>query len=84
LVIVIAVVRKYSSASSRIFSRTPSLLLESIWSAKRSISLAWICTLAAVNAGGMSLTGAAAARASADSGCTSAGRVATGTEEAVL
>src|SRR6202158_2256919 len=51
LVIVIAVVRKYSSASSRIFSRTPLLLLESIWSANFSMSLAWICTFAAVRAG---------------------------------
>src|SRR5579859_5630681 len=51
LVMVIAVVRKYSSASSTIFSRTPGLLLESIWSANFSISLAWIWTLAAVNAG---------------------------------
>src|SRR5256885_10287918 len=48
---VMAVERKYSSASSRIFSRTPALLLESISSAYFSISLAWICTLAAVKAG---------------------------------
>src|SRR6202158_4174453 len=62
LVIVIAVVRKYSSASSRIFSRTPLLLLESIWSANFSMSLAWICTFAAVKAGPISPPGAAAAR----------------------
>src|SRR5450759_3514905 len=53
LVIVMAVLRKYSSASSTILSRTPTLLLESIWSAKRSMSLAWIWTLAAVKAGGI-------------------------------
>src|SRR5438270_7533247 len=51
LVIVIAVDRKYSSASSKIFSRTPALFDESISSANFSISLAWIWTLAAVNAG---------------------------------
>src|SRR5690242_2938851 len=51
LVIVIAVERKYSSASSTIFSRTPALLLESISSANFSISLEWICTFAAVKAG---------------------------------
>jgi hypothetical protein len=50
------------------------------------MSLAWICTLAAVNAGGMSLTGAAAAARCESDGCgvVSGGRVATGTEEAVL
>src|SRR6267378_8184071 len=63
LVIVIAVVRKYSSASSRIFSRTPGLLLESIWSAYFSIRRAWICTLAAVNAGVSSPLAAVVARA---------------------
>src|SRR6267154_831999 len=62
LVIVIAVVRKYSSASSTIFSRTPGLLLESIWSAYFSIRRAWICTLAAVKAGVSSPPAAAAAR----------------------
>src|SRR5689334_20266665 len=51
LVIVIAVERKYSSASSKIFSRTPALFDESISSANFSISLAWIWTLAAVKAG---------------------------------
>src|SRR6266850_3585040 len=62
LVIVIAVVRKYSSASSRIFSRTPGLLLESIWSAYFSIRRAWICTLAAVKAGVSSPPAALVAR----------------------
>src|SRR6202158_1655262 len=61
LVIVIAVERKYSSASSRIFSRTPGLLLESIWSAYFSIRRAWIWTLAAVKAGVSSPPTAAAA-----------------------
>src|SRR5438093_4195226 len=51
LVIVIAVERKYSSASSKIFSRTPGLLLESISYANFSITRAWIWTLAAVKAG---------------------------------
>ena len=66
LVIVIAVERKYSSASSRIFSRTPGLLLESIWSAYFSISRAWIWTLAAVKAGVRSPPTAAAARCDSD------------------
>src|SRR6202165_3417222 len=61
LVIVIAVERKYSSASSRIFSRTPGLLLESIWSAYFSIRRAWILALAAVRAGVSSPPTAAAA-----------------------
>src|SRR5260221_317597 len=66
LVIVIAVERKYSSASSRIFSRTPGLLLESIWSANFSIRRAWIWTLAAVKAGVRSPPTAAAARCDND------------------
>ena len=57
-----AVLRKYSSASSTIFSRTPTLLLESIWSAYFSISFAWICTFAAVNAGVISPPALVAAR----------------------
>src|SRR5580765_8366484 len=86
LVIVIAVVRKYSSASSRIFSRTPTLLLESIWSANRSISLAWIWTLAAVNAGGASPTCGALAAAAADNdaGGAVSGTRAFGTADDVL
>src|SRR5450759_5005462 len=83
LVIVMAVVRKYSSASSTIFSRTPTLLLESIWSAKRSISLAWIWTFAAVNAGGASPTAGGRAAAAAGGGTVSVGR-AFGTAEEVL
>src|SRR6266851_4386897 len=63
LVIVMAVARKYSSASSTIFSRTPALLLESIWSANFSMSLEWIWTLAAVNAGVISPPAAMAERA---------------------
>ena len=63
LVMVMAVLRKYSSASSTIFSRTPPLLLESIWSANFSMSLAWIWTLAAVKAGVISPPAAMAARA---------------------
>src|SRR5258706_6885332 len=62
LVIVIAVVRKYASASSSILSVTPGLLLESIWSAYFSIRRAWICTLAAVKAGVSSPPAAADAR----------------------
>src|ERR1700694_5335296 len=66
LVMVIAVVRKYSSASSTIFSRTPDLLLESISSAYFSISRAWCCTLAAAKAGVSSPPPAGAARAASE------------------
>src|SRR6266566_3718386 len=68
LVIVIAVERKYSSASSKIFSLTQALLLESISSANFSIRRAWICTLAAVKAGVTSPAPADAARCESDDG----------------
>ncbi len=79
---VMAVDRKYSSASSTILARTPSLLLESIWSANFSISLAWICTFAAVKAGICSPPAPGRGEGGAD-GTGAAGR-ATGMADAVV
>src|SRR5713226_4590050 len=51
LVMVTLLSRKYSSVSSTIFSRTPSRLVTSSWSAYFSSRRVWIWTLAAVKAG---------------------------------